>query len=152
MSISVTLTHLAEWGEPDVVLLPGSKNTMEDLRYLKESGLAARIKSFAQEENGWIVGICAGYQMLGVTAAGSGGYESDHAELEGLGLLPTETVFTPDKRTVRVQGISTLFADKSSEIVIDGYEIHMGRTRYLQEIVAPFHIKAQTSMDLIEQL
>lgn len=61
------IDSLAEWGEPDVVLLPGSKNTMEDLRYLKESGLAAQLVSFAHEDKGWIVGICAGYQMLGVT-------------------------------------------------------------------------------------
>ena len=54
--------------------------------------------------------------MLGVTLSDPGRYESDHAELEGLGLLPTETVFTPDKRTVRVQGVSTLFAKDGSEL------------------------------------
>lgn len=141
------IEHLAEWGEPDVVLLPGSKNTMEDLHYLKESGLAARLISFAQEEEGWIVGICAGYQMLGVTLSDPERYESEHTELAGLGLLPTETVFTPDKRTVRVQGVSTLFAENYS---IDGYEIHMGRTRYLQDIVAPFQIAETNTVASIQ--
>jgi adenosylcobyric acid synthase len=143
------IEHLAEWGEPDVVLLPGSKNTMEDLRYLKETGLDARLTSFAQEEEGWIVGICAGYQMLGVKLSDPGRFESEHAELEGLGLLPTETLFTSDKRTVRVQGVSTLFV---TNLAIDGYEIHMGRTQYLHEIVAPFQIAPQTSTDSAEQL
>ncbi|KRE83902.1 cobalamin biosynthesis protein CobQ [Paenibacillus sp. Soil766] len=143
------IEHLAQWGEPDVVLLPGSKNTMEDLHYLKESGLAARLVSFAHEEKGWIVGICAGYQMLGVTLLDPGRYESEHAELEGLGLLPTETVFTPDKRTVRVQGVSTLFA---SNLVIDGYEIHMGRTQYVHETVPPFQIAPQLSTESTEPL
>lgn len=138
------MDSLADWGEPDVVMLPGSKNTMEDLCYLKESGLAERLISFAQVEKGWIVGICAGYQMMGVTLSDPGGYESTHAELEGLGLLPTETVFTPDKRTVRVQGVSTL---GETNAAIEGYEIHMGRTHYIHEIVAPFQIAPQLSTD-----
>lgn len=140
------IENLAEWGDPDVILLPGSKNTMEDLRYLRETGLAKRIISFAQEEGGFVVGICAGYQMLGVSLADPGRYESQHAELEGLGLLPTETVFTPDKRTVRVRGVCTLFTEEGSDMAIDGYEIHMGRTRYLQDnIDTPFIISEQTN-------
>ncbi|OCT10622.1 cobyric acid synthase CobQ [Paenibacillus pectinilyticus] len=138
------IDHLADWGEPDVILLPGSKNTMEDLHYLKESGLAARVTSFVQEEGGHVVGICAGYQMLGVTLSDPGRYESEHEALEGLGLLPTETMFTSDKRTVRVQGVSTLFAGERLEIAIDGYEIHMGRTHYKQDSMAPFRITAQS--------
>ncbi|MDR6878434.1 cobyric acid synthase [Bacillus sp. 3255] len=138
------ITHLSEWGNPDVVLLPGSKNTMDDLRYLTESGLADRLKAYAGEEHGWIAGICAGYQMLGVKLLDPQGFESDHKELEGLGLLPTETVFTAEKRTVRVQGTSPLFAEEGSELFVDGYEIHMGRTRFLENAVIPFQIRAYT--------
>ncbi|NEW08191.1 cobyric acid synthase [Paenibacillus sp. SYP-B3998] len=141
------ISNLSEWGQPDVVLLPGSKNTMDDLRYLKESGLAERIAAFSQDELGWVAGICAGYQMLGKKLLDPHRYESDHLELEGLGLLPTETIFTSDKRTVQVQGISTLFADEGSDIVIDGYEIHMGRTTYIEPIKAPFNIQAQVETD-----
>ncbi|BFT69941.1 cobyric acid synthase [Paenibacillus sp. P36] len=146
------ITHLSDWGDPDVVLLPGSKNTMDDLRYLNESGLAARIKAFALSENGWVTGICAGYQMLGVRLLDPQGYESDHPELEGIGLLPTETVFTPDKRTVQVQGSSSLFADDADAgrmFEIDGYEIHMGRTRFLKDVVMPFQIRAYTNDEAI---
>ena len=125
------IEQLAEWGDPDVVLLPGSKNTMADLLYLQESGLAERLLSFAHVEKGWVAGICAGYQMLGETLSDPGRYESDHAELKGLGLLPTATVFTADKRTVRVQGVSTLYAKDGAALPIDGYEIHMGRTQYV---------------------
>lgn len=138
------ITSLSDWGQPDVVLLPGSKNTMDDLRYLQESGLADRIAAFARDENGWIAGICAGYQMLGKKLLDPQGYESDHPELAGLGLLPTETVFTSEKRTVQVQGRSTLFADPDSvsAIAVDGYEIHMGRTSYVEDIEAPFYVQA----------
>ncbi|MEC0225867.1 cobyric acid synthase [Paenibacillus alba] len=135
------ITHLADWGEPDVVLLPGSKNTMDDLRHLNESGLTERIQAFVKLEEGWVAGICAGYQMLGNKLLDPNGYESDHPELEGLGLLPTETMFTPEKRTVQVQGKSALFAPNGTELAIDGYEIHMGRTRYLQDMAAPFQIR-----------
>ncbi|WNR47132.1 cobyric acid synthase [Paenibacillus roseipurpureus] len=134
------IEHLAEWGEPDVVLLPGSKNTMADLLYLRESGLAERIHSFARTEKGFVIGICAGYQMLGETLSDPGRYESDYEELQGLGLLPTATVFTADKRTVRVHGFSTLFADAGEALPIKGYEIHMGRTHVREESGAPFQI------------
>ncbi|MFD0697387.1 cobyric acid synthase [Paenibacillus sp. GCM10027628] len=142
------ISNLSEWGQPDVILLPGSKNTMDDLRYLKESGLADRITGFARIENGWVTGICAGYQMLGMKLLDPHGYESDHPELEGLRLLPTETVFTSEKRTVQVQGSSTLFADPGMDMAIDGYEIHMGRTRYVEEARTPFQIQARTEADL----
>ncbi|UKS24649.1 cobyric acid synthase [Paenibacillus sp. HWE-109] len=135
------ITHLADWGEPDVILLPGSKNTMDDLRYLNESGLTERIQAFVHQEKGWVAGICAGYQMLGSKLLDPDGYESDHPELAGLGLLPTETVFTAEKRTVQVHGSSTLFAETPNELLIEGYEIHMGRTRYLHEVESPFRIK-----------
>ncbi|TXK85549.1 cobyric acid synthase [Paenibacillus sp. N3.4] len=136
------ITHLSEWGKPDVILLPGSKNTMDDLRHLKETGLAERIQAFAQTEHGSVAGICAGYQMLGMKLLDPEGYESDHPELEGLGLLPTETVFTAEKRTILVQGSTALFAGDGSEIIIDGYEIHMGRTSYLQDVEVPFYLQA----------
>jgi len=154
----------AEWGEPDAVLLPGSKNTMADLCFLRESGLAERLLRFA--ETGWVAGICAGYQMLGRRLLDPHGYEAAWPELSGLGLLPTETVFTSAKRTVQVRGACTLFAPPpvgaatdnggdslaeasaaaaagSAVIAIDGYEIHMGRTRYLAHVEPPFQVAAE---------
>jgi adenosylcobyric acid synthase len=134
------ITQLADWGSPDVVILPGSKNTMDDLRYLRECGLADKLLSYAQTERGWVVGICAGYQMLGRTLLDPDRLESNLYELSGLGLLPTETIFTPDKRTVQVQGTSHLYAQGEGD-AIDGYEIHMGRTRFLEPAMHPFQIR-----------
>ncbi|UJF34477.1 cobyric acid synthase [Paenibacillus hexagrammi] len=138
------IEHLSEWGTPDAVLLPGSKNTMADLLFLQESGLAERIVRFARDQKGWVIGICAGYQMLGEKLFDPDLLESDIAELAGLGLLPTETVFISDKRTLQVQGYSELFVPKGSQrIDIDGYEIHMGRTRYVKPLDPPFQIRAK---------
>jgi adenosylcobyric acid synthase len=128
-----------EWGDPDAVILPGSKNTIEDLLFLRDSGLEELILQHAKEHSRWVTGICAGYQMLGQRLLDPDGYESDRAEtLDGLGLLPTETHFTPDKRTVQVGGTSTLFTDQP--LPIDGYEIHMGRTAYTGPVEPPFRI------------
>ena len=113
------ITHLSDWGEPDVVLLPGSKNTMDDLRYLNESGLAERCEGFCAIRRmvGSLVFVQA-IRCLGAKLLDPNGYESDHPELEGLGLLPTETVFTSDKRTVQVQGSSTLFAKIALKLLL----------------------------------
>jgi len=141
------ISNLSEWGQPDAVLLPGSKNTMDDLHDLHASGLAARIVRFATEEQGWVAGICAGYQMLGQRLLDPQGCEADHPELDGLGLLMTETVFTPHKRTVQVQGSSVLFTRDGEVMPIEGYEIHMGRTTYLDGADAPFRIQRISDAD-----
>jgi adenosylcobyric acid synthase len=134
------ITHLSEWGEPDVVILPGSKNTVADLLFLMESGIAERIMQHVEAERS-VVGICAGYQMLGKTLLDPGFVESDVPELHGLGLLPTETVFTEEKRTVRVSGVSNMYAIGVA-IPVEGYEIHMGRTRFVETAEHPFHISS----------
>lgn len=136
------ITHLSDWGDPDVVLLPGSKNTMDDLRHLNESGLAARIQAFAQSENGWVAGICAGYQMLGVRLLDPQGYESDHPELEGIGLLPTETVFTPDKRTVQVEGSSSLLQMTTTGcLILMGMKSIWGGHDFWKMLSCPFKLE-----------
>jgi adenosylcobyric acid synthase len=135
------ITQLADWGNPDVIILPGSKNTMDDLRYLRESGLADKVLSHAQSKQGWVLGICAGYQMLGRMLLDPDRLESDLPELSGLGLLPTETIFTADKRTVQVHGVSSLYGE-GNVMVIDGYEIHMGRTRFVEDVKHLFLIQS----------
>lgn len=129
----------AEWGDPDAVILPGSKNTIEDLLFIRESGLESLIIDHVKRRNRRVTGICAGYQMLGRRLLDPEGYESDRAaELDGLGLLPTETHFTPEKRTVQVSGTSSLFTPAQHSI--EGYEIHMGRTAYAEPAEPPFRI------------
>lgn len=118
-------------GEADVVIIPGSKNTIEDMVYLRNSGLAQQIVR-AHRRGARIIGICGGYQMLGKVIRDPHGTESSVAEISGLGLLDVETVFEPEKMTTQVTA-SWLEANgvKGMEILpdsISGYEIHMGRT------------------------
>lgn len=121
------VSHLDEWGNPDALIIPGSKNTSEDLLFLQKTGLARRIIDHA--ENGkHVAGICGGYQMLGEALIDPGRIESDHTRLSGLGLLPLETEFISKKQTVRVEGNTCLFAAGSEAFNVGGYEIHMGRT------------------------
>jgi cobyric acid synthase CobQ len=136
----------AEWGDPDAVVLPGSKNTIDDLLYLREVRLEPFIVRHALDLQRHLVGICAGYQMLGERLLDPDGLESDRAmELQGIGLMPTETRFTADKRTVRVRGTATLYVPEAGRppYAIEGYEIHMGRTTYTQRTIAPFRIAEQ---------
>jgi adenosylcobyric acid synthase len=124
--------RLDDLGAPDAIILPGSKMTLADLAWLRQSGLASRIISLAQSDTP-VVGICGGYQMLGQTLLDPQGVEAEAgAWAEGLGLLPIETTFAGDKRTVQVQ--ATLQANTGpfaplQGSPIHGYEIHMGRSR-----------------------
>ena len=84
-------------GTPDLIILPGTKNTVDDLLWLRQSGLEAALLKLAA--NGTpVLGVCGGYQMLGETLADPEGTESGTAQtVRGLGLLPTRTVFTGQK-------------------------------------------------------
>lgn len=112
-------------GKPDLLIIPGSKNTIEDLMALKQSGLAQQIREYAQS-GGCILGICGGYQMLGLVLEDPEHIETSIDCIEGLGLLPVRTVMQPEKLTVQVSGTARL--PDSDEIPIRGYEIHCGQT------------------------
>ncbi|MED0675556.1 cobyric acid synthase [Aneurinibacillus thermoaerophilus] len=116
----------AEWNHPDIVILPGTKNTTDDLLWLKQTGLADLICEAAQSGT-HVVGICGGYQMLGKKLFDPDRVESNHLESEGLGLLPIHTTFRAGKRTVRVHG-NVAGASFASGQTVEGYEIHLGRT------------------------
>jgi len=137
----------AEWDEPDVVVLPGSKNTALDLLWLRESGLAALLDRHIAR-GGSVVGICGGYQMMGLRLNDPDSVESDEAELEGLGLFPMETVFAKEKKTERAVGhLAADVLGVKAGITIEGYEIHMGQTRLLAPVVSPFRIRSARSPD-----
>ncbi len=116
-------------GSPDLIIVPGSKNTLGDLAYLNDSGLSACI--IAQHHNGVpVIGICGGFQILGKRLID--GVESGIDEMDGLGLLDCETVFVRNKITTLVTGnvhhqVTGLFASGQS-LPLAGYEIHMGET------------------------
>ncbi|TDG00438.1 cobyric acid synthase [Paenibacillus piri] len=133
-----------ELGQPDAVIIPGSKNTVDDLLFLRSTGLDQALAGHARR-GGWIAGICAGYQMMGERLLDPELLESDRPETAGLGLFPAETVFKPDKQTVRAVGEARLFDGGGSDDAvpayrISGYEIHMGRTRFLRPVKHPFYI------------
>ncbi len=120
----------SELGRPDCVILPGSKNTLADLRFLWESGLAEKIQSLWKESVS-IIGICGGYQMLGRVVRDPLRTESDLEEIAGLGILPMDTEFELDKHTVQSHGrvlSEELFFGRCKDTELTGYEIHMGRS------------------------
>ncbi len=102
-------------GRPDLLVIPGSKRTVDDLAWLRSRGLDRAVATI----EGTVLGICAGYQMLGRTICDPGGVESSHSSVEGLGLLDAVTTFRPDKVTRLREG--RLFGRRAS-----GYQIHHG--------------------------
>lgn len=119
----------AEFGEPDAVILPGGKNTIQDLLWMRQNGLEAKILRFASK-GGLVFGICGGYQMLGQEVSDPSGVEQK-GTVRGLGLLPTRTVFDKEKTRTRVQGrflATEGILKKLSGTELEGYEIHMGET------------------------
>ena len=113
-------------GAPDLVILPGTKNTVDDLLWLRQSGLEPALLRLAAGGTP-VLGVCGGYQMLGQTLADPDGTESGRAQtLRGLGLLPTRTTFTAQKRRAQVTAEAT--AAPFAGAALTGYEIHTGRT------------------------
>ncbi|WP_024771427.1 cobyric acid synthase [Aquimarina macrocephali] len=108
--------------EADIIILPGSKNTIQDLIFLREKGIAKVILE-AHKSQKTIIGICGGYQMLGKVVEDPLGVESDIKTLPGLGILPIKTQLTSEKTTTQCS-----FTFKEYPETISGYEIHMGET------------------------
>ena len=119
----------AEFGNPDAVLIPGTKNTIQDLLWMRQNGLEAKILKHAGR-GGLVFGICGGYQMLGTAVSDPDGAEQK-GTVKGMGLLPMRTVFRQEKRRTRVQGhflkLSGMLEGMSGA-AIEGYEIHMGES------------------------
>jgi adenosylcobyric acid synthase len=105
----------------DAIILPGTKNTIADLLWLRKVGLDKWILS-QHRAGATVVGICGGYQMLGKSVHDPEGVESNLSAAEGLGLLPVTTTLTNEKRTRAVS------ATTRAGVVFGGYEIHMGVT------------------------
>ncbi len=113
---------LEEWGNPDVVILPGSKNVPADLEILRQSGLAAKIITHAQERK-WILGICGGLQMMGKSIYDPAGVESPITQIAGLGLMDLHSTFAQGKTLLQVERAETPLG-----VPTCGYEIHHGST------------------------
>ena len=113
-------------GSPDLVVLPGTKSTMGDLLWLRESGLEAAILKLAGRGVP-LLGVCGGYQMLGNLLEDPDGVESEVPSLRGMGLLPCTTVFSPAKTRTRMK--AQVLGGPMAGAQLEGYEIHMGITQ-----------------------
>lgn len=125
------VSSVRELGEPDVLILPGTKSTIRDLDWLRSTGLEAKILQ-KQARGTLILGICGGFQMLGTEVVDVEGVEGPAgARTRGLGLLPLRTEFEAEKTRTQtrlvLEGLTGEFAALNGQCV-DGYEIHMGRT------------------------
>ncbi|MCY3783543.1 MAG: cobyric acid synthase [Chloroflexi bacterium] len=139
------VARASEFGDPDLVVIPGSKTTVADLGWLRERGLADRITK-ARRRGMPVIGICAGYQMLGERLLDPDSVESRAAETPGLGLLPATTRFHSDKATyqvkARVAGSQGLLSRCRGAQVV-AYEIHMGVTT-ATDCSSPFLVEEQS--------
>ena len=153
------VTSATDLGQPDLVILPGSKTTIPDLAWLETQGLAQAIRDRHISRIGTgpgpgteaaIVGICGGYQMLGTKLYDPEGIESTRPEMDGLGLLPLTTVFAGTKETHRIRGEVSegpgLLAGAAGA-PITGYEIHMGRTTG-EGVILPFRINDRSDVQV----
>lgn len=125
------ISDVSVFGEPEAVILPGTKSTIADYQWLQTSGLAEEIQQYASD-GGAVVGICGGYQMLGQYIRNPHHIESDIDYIETLGLLSTETRFLSQKSTYQVQATIRNQAGWLASLnrsQITGYEIHMGQTQ-----------------------
>lgn len=134
-----------EFGNPDAVIIPGSKNTMEDLLWMRQSGLEAKVLRHAASGK-LTFGICGGYQMMGEEIC-----DPCHTEaggtIRGMGLLPIRTVFASEKTRTRVNGTfrsgSQGYAPMNG-MTFYGYEIHMGVTEYTREACPVVDLRQET--------
>ena len=116
----------------DLLVLPGTKNVMEDALWLGQTGWRKTIKEFVKK-GGRCLGICGGYQLLGEKIKDPLGVESDRKEVRGLGILPMETILEEEKIIRKVTGACLMNGKK-----VTGYEIHMGKSTILRRVGKPF--------------
>ncbi len=126
-------------GNPDLIILPGTKNVRHDMDFLRGSGLAKSLLA-AADRHIPLFGICGGYQILGLGIKDPLGLEGEPGETRGLGLLPVETILEREKELSRVEArnISLPFLPEGAACA--GYEIHMGRTT----VTGPGQVLLQT--------
>jgi adenosylcobyric acid synthase len=124
----------------DLLILPGTKNTISDLLHLKETGLFQEIQAYARG-GGRLVGICGGYQIMGREVLDPLGVEGPPRSEAGLGLLPVVTTMAGVKATTQVR--ARALQGRTAGLLIEAYEIHMGETRGQGEGQPAFEISSR---------
>lgn len=114
-----------ELHNPDMVIIPGTKSTMDDLLWMRQNGIESAIQKLASSGTP-VLGVCGGYQMMGEKLQDPHHIEVDLEEMHGMGLLPTETTFTQIK--TRTRFTADVKAKDFEGAKLDGYEIHMGES------------------------
>ncbi|MBF1176637.1 MAG: cobyric acid synthase [[Eubacterium] sulci] len=114
-----------ELHNPDMVIIPGTKSTMDDLLWMRQNGIESAIQKLASSGTP-VLGVCGGYQMMGEKLQDPHHIEGDLEEMHGMGLLPTETTFTQIKTSTRFT--ADVKAKDFEGAKLDGYEIHMGES------------------------
>lgn len=114
-----------ELHNPDMVIIPGTKSTMDDLLWMRQNGIESAIQKLASSGTP-VLGVCGGYQMMGEKLSDPYHIEGDLEEMHGMGLLPTETTFTNLK--TRTRFTADVKAKDFEGAKLDGYEIHMGES------------------------
>jgi adenosylcobyric acid synthase len=125
-------------GQPDAIIIPGTKSTFHDLEALQASGLATAIHHYVKN-GGTIIGICGGFQMLGDTLIDEAGTDTgtNGKEMKGLEIIELVTTFEQAKTTVRSKG-QIIHPEELSGQQVEGFEIHLGQTTSLSTEVQPF--------------
>lgn len=146
------VSSVKELGNPDMIIIPGTKNTIGDLKWMRQSGIEAEILKKAH--NGTVIfGICGGYQILGKNLSDPYGVE-EGGDTPGIGLLDVETIFAEKKRTIQMAGsfskVEGIFSCLSNKPLY-GYEIHSGVTNFDKDkaltTIKPIHEEGQMMLE-----
>jgi adenosylcobyric acid synthase len=137
-------------GTPDLVVIPGSKNTIEDMVYIQQMGLAEQIQALHSQGTP-VIGICGGYQMLGMEIRDPLATESSIPFIKGLGLLDLVTTFEPEKVTCQVSALiqeGGCLLQGLTGTKVNGYEIHMGRSELGSCAKPPFTVIERSGVEV----
>ena len=144
-------TRASELKDADIIILPGTKNTIEDLNWLKQHGIADEIIRHSRK-GGMVIGICGGYQMLGQSLHDPLHTESRIPEMAGLGLLDFSVTFNAEKTTVQANGVVDCAEGWLSElngVLLDGYEIHSGVNTFGEGCVPFLRLNGRSEPDSV---
>ena len=119
-------------GRPDLLIIPGTKNTIGDMQFIKEMGWDQYIQNF-NKADGLILGVCGGFQMLGTRLSDPNHIESPIDEIDGLGFIHATTIMEHEKITRRRKRSTLPSSIFEKGLEVDGYEIHSGRTQFQKE-------------------